>query len=131
MPSLTPGEPPPRAKTTDRGGGIIPSRVDQTEGGAMGVGTGVLTVLLLASGRMREALSASRPSDEVGKALRDEASPGLVGNAIDQEHGLRYECGTCTGLFGERTADAVIRRAAANRHGSAITPDLEVLNGAA
>ncbi|MGD9573339.1 MAG: hypothetical protein AB7V62_15765 [Thermoleophilia bacterium] len=47
----------------------------------------------------------------------------------DRGRRLRYACGTCTGLFGERTAEAVIKRAAANRHGSAVTPHLEARTG--
>jgi len=38
---------------------------------------------------------------------------------------LRYECATCSGQFDESTVEAVIKRAAANTHGQAITPELE------
>ena len=46
--------------------------------------------------------------------IRDEAMKLLV-----------YQCGTCKGSFDEETYEAVIKRAAANTHGSAITPVLE------
>lgn len=38
---------------------------------------------------------------------------------------LVYHCDTCTGQFDEATVQAVLKRAAANEHGEAITPDLE------
>lgn len=38
---------------------------------------------------------------------------------------LRYHCDTCTGDFDESTVEAVLKRAAANSHGEAITPELE------
>lgn len=38
---------------------------------------------------------------------------------------LVYECETCTGGSDESTVEAVIKRAAANTHGQAITPELE------
>lgn len=38
---------------------------------------------------------------------------------------LQYHCSTCTGKFDEATVEAVIKRAAANAHGDAITPELE------
>ena len=38
---------------------------------------------------------------------------------------LQYHCATCTGGFDEATVDAVLKRAAANTHGEAITPELE------
>ena len=38
---------------------------------------------------------------------------------------LQYHCSTCTGEFDESTVEAVIKRAAANTHGEAITPELE------
>jgi len=38
---------------------------------------------------------------------------------------LVYDCPSCAGVFAEHTVEAVLKRAAANRHGSAITPELE------
>jgi hypothetical protein len=38
---------------------------------------------------------------------------------------LVYHCETCKGIFGEESYEAVIKRAAANEHGQAITPELE------
>ncbi len=38
---------------------------------------------------------------------------------------LQYHCSTCTGGFDEATVQAVLKRAAANSHGEAITPELE------
>jgi DNA-directed RNA polymerase subunit RPC12/RpoP len=38
---------------------------------------------------------------------------------------LQYHCSTCTGGFDEATVEAVLKRAAANTHGEAITPELE------
>ena len=38
---------------------------------------------------------------------------------------LVYQCSTCTGQFDELTVEAVLKRAAANEHGPAITPELE------
>ena len=38
---------------------------------------------------------------------------------------LQYHCSTCSGGFDESTVEAVLKRAAANTHGEAITPDLE------
>jgi DNA-directed RNA polymerase subunit RPC12/RpoP len=38
---------------------------------------------------------------------------------------LVYQCATCTGQFDESTVEAVLKRAAANEHGQAITPELE------
>ena len=38
---------------------------------------------------------------------------------------LVYQCDTCTGQFDEATVAAVLKRAAANEHGEAITPELE------
>lgn len=38
---------------------------------------------------------------------------------------LVYQCSTCSGEFDESTVEAVLKRAAANTHGEAITPELE------
>lgn len=38
---------------------------------------------------------------------------------------LAYQCATCSGRFDEATVEAVLKRAAANEHGDAITPELE------
>ena len=38
---------------------------------------------------------------------------------------LVYQCATCEGRFDESTVEAVLKRAAANTHGEAITPELE------
>ena len=38
---------------------------------------------------------------------------------------LQYACSTCNGSFDEATVEAVLKRAAANTHGEAITPELE------
>ena len=38
---------------------------------------------------------------------------------------LLYQCSTCKGAFDEETVEAVLKRAAANTHGEAITPELE------
>ena len=38
---------------------------------------------------------------------------------------LQYQCSTCKGAFDEATVEAVLKRAAANTHGEAITPELE------
>ena len=35
---------------------------------------------------------------------------------------LQYQCSTCKGAFDESTVEAVLKRAAANTHGEAITP---------
>ena len=40
---------------------------------------------------------------------------------------LKYQCSTCKGAFDEETVEGVLKRAAANTHGEAITPELEVL----
>lgn len=40
---------------------------------------------------------------------------------------LIYECESCRGQFDEGTVEAVLKRAAANTHGSAITPELEAV----
>ena len=40
---------------------------------------------------------------------------------------LIYRCASCTGTFDEATVEGVLKRAAANAHGSAITPELELL----
>lgn len=44
---------------------------------------------------------------------------------------LQYHCSTCTGRFDEATVEAVLKRAAANTHGEAITPELEAAVGIA
>jgi DNA-directed RNA polymerase subunit RPC12/RpoP len=44
---------------------------------------------------------------------------------------LQYHCSTCKGTFDEETVEAVLKRAAANTHGEAITPDLEAAVGIA
>ncbi|MDH3227429.1 MAG: hypothetical protein OEM67_10125 [Thermoleophilia bacterium] len=44
---------------------------------------------------------------------------------VDVEHALAYSCDTCKNEFDEETVEAVIKRAAANTHGEAITPGLE------
>lgn len=44
------------------------------------------------------------------------------------DHAMRmlvYQCDTCNGRFDESTVEAVLKRAAANTHGEAITPELE------
>lgn len=44
------------------------------------------------------------------------------------DHAMRmliYHCDTCTGQFEEADIAAVLKRAAANTHGEAITPELE------
>lgn len=38
---------------------------------------------------------------------------------------LKYQCSTCKGAFDESTVEAVLKRAAANTHGEAITPQIE------
>ncbi len=38
---------------------------------------------------------------------------------------LAYQCDSCTGQFDEATVNAVLKRAAANTHGGAITPLIE------
>lgn len=38
---------------------------------------------------------------------------------------LVYHCGTCRGSFDDETYEAIIKRAAANSHGEAITPQIE------
>jgi hypothetical protein len=38
---------------------------------------------------------------------------------------LQYQCSTCKGQFDEETVEAVLKRAAANTHGEAITPQIE------
>ena len=38
---------------------------------------------------------------------------------------LQYQCSSCKGAFDEETVEAVLKRAAANTHGEAITPELE------
>lgn len=38
---------------------------------------------------------------------------------------LKYQCASCKGAFDESTVAAVLKRAAANTHGEAITPELE------
>jgi DNA-directed RNA polymerase subunit RPC12/RpoP len=38
---------------------------------------------------------------------------------------LQYQCSTCKGAFDEETVQGVLKRAAANTHGDAITPELE------
>ena len=41
------------------------------------------------------------------------------------ERMLVYHCSSCTGAFDEATVEGVLKRAAANTHGAAITPELE------
>jgi len=50
--------------------------------------------------------------------IRDEAMALLV-----------YHCGTCKNQFDEETYEAVIKRAAANAHGEAITPTIATARG--
>ncbi len=38
---------------------------------------------------------------------------------------LAYACATCKGSFDEETVQAVLKRAGANTHGEAITPQIE------
>lgn len=38
---------------------------------------------------------------------------------------LVYACSTCKGSFDEETVQAVLKRASANTHGEAITPQIE------
>jgi rubredoxin len=40
---------------------------------------------------------------------------------------LKYQCQTCKGAFDEETVEAVLKRAAANTHGGAVTPELEAI----
>ena len=103
----------------------------------MGVGTAVLTGLLLAGGRAREALShRSTPVVNEGGAMSTtepsrRPAANLARGADNSGLRLVYSCLTCVGVFGEGTAEAVLKRAAANRHGPAITPELEGLGRAA
>lgn len=61
----------------------------------------------------------------------DAITPGLepvylLGRMREDAHALLvYQCESCTGEFDEATVDAVLKRAAANPHGDAITADLE------
>lgn len=50
------------------------------------------------------------------------AAAGMHDEAVRM---LAYHCETCTGQFDESTVEAVLKRAAANEHGEAITPELE------
>ena len=45
----------------------------------------------------------------------------------DADAVLKYQCASCNGTFDEATIEGVLKRAAANTHGSAITPELELL----
>ena len=38
---------------------------------------------------------------------------------------LKYHCESCSGTFDEATIEGVLKRAAANTHGEALTPELE------
>ena len=101
----------------------------------MGMGTTVLTGLLLAGGRAREALSRhDTPVIHRGGTMSDHSSsdrtPATSRDAMSGPR-LVYSCTTCAGVFGEKTTEAVLKRAAANRHGGAITPELEGLARAA
>lgn len=68
--------------------------------------------------RITDRLTGSRTRRGMARAGPD--GPRLV-----------YDCAGCTGTFAERTAEGVLKRAAANRHGTAITPELERLADAA
>ena len=45
----------------------------------------------------------------------------------DADAVLKYQCASCNGTFNEATIEGVLKRAAANTPGSAITPELELL----
>ena len=68
---------------------------------------------------MLDAAPGTKLTPEVTKAL---GAAKLYDMATAM---LQYHCATCTGEFDEATVEAVIKRAAANTHGEAITPELE------
>ncbi len=45
----------------------------------------------------------------------------------DSDAVLKYQCASCNGTSDEATVEGVLKCAAANAHGSAITPELELL----
>ena len=68
---------------------------------------------------MLDAAPGTTLTPELTKAL-GAAKLYDIANAM-----LQYHCSTCSGGFDESTVEAVLKRAAANSHGEAITPDLE------
>lgn len=69
---------------------------------------------------------------ELESITRDEETAlRLLWIRSEADRVLKYHCDTCTGAFDESTVEGVLKRAAANAHGEAITPELEVLRSAA
>jgi DNA-directed RNA polymerase subunit RPC12/RpoP len=62
-----------------------------------------------------------------GTSLTPEVTTALAASRLyDMANAmLQYQCSTCKGAFDEETVQAVLKRAAANTHGDAITPQLE------
>jgi DNA-directed RNA polymerase subunit RPC12/RpoP len=74
-----------------------------------------------------EAVLKRAAANTHGDALTPELEAALrAGRIRDEARALLvYHCATCSGEFDERTVEAVLKRAAANTHGEAITPTLE------
>jgi hypothetical protein len=62
-----------------------------------------------------------------GTSLTPEVTTALAASRLyDMANAmLQYQCSTCKGAFDEETVQAVLKRAAANTHGDAITPQIE------
>jgi DNA-directed RNA polymerase subunit RPC12/RpoP len=74
-----------------------------------------------------EAVLKRAAANTHGEAITPELEAAVITARIREEAMklLVYACGTCTGQFDEETVEAVLKRAAANTHGEAITPQIE------
>lgn len=74
-----------------------------------------------------EAVLKRAAANTHGEAITPDLEAAVIMARIRQDAMklLVYACETCTGAFDEKTIQAVLKRAAANTHGEAITPQLE------
>jgi DNA-directed RNA polymerase subunit RPC12/RpoP len=74
-----------------------------------------------------EAVLKRAAANTHGEAITPELEAAVITARIREEAMklLVYSCSTCTGQFDEETVQAVLKRAAANTHGEAITPQIE------
>ncbi len=74
-----------------------------------------------------EAILKRAAANEHGESITPELEAAVrMARIRDEARALLvYHCQTCRGEFDEATYEAVIKRAAANTHGEAITPLLE------
>ena len=74
-----------------------------------------------------EAVLKRAAANAHGEAITPELEAAVITARIREEaiKLLVYSCSTCTGQFDEETVQAVLKRAAANIHGEAITPQIE------